>query len=319
MEPKIKPTAKYFLIFLLTLVVIGLLWIIPRWQVRGFHGTLDATAISNLKANELIQLQKDLITAENNARLALAQIIGGLVVLLGLRATFKNVQVAQRNVEIAQKNLKVTEDGKITDRFSKAIELLGNGGELNVRLGGIYALERISRDYPDDHWTVIEVLTAFVRERTREGLGKYSSLLYEVEESLGQDESAVNALERFIQQECPTDVQAAMSVISRRKWVEKEERHQRLDLTHSFLNRAQLKGAKLANANFTSAYLDKSSLDKARLNGAKLNGAKLNGANLSSAELNDASMVNSGLWRALLIKVAPHLTVVICTTSQFWI
>jgi hypothetical protein len=33
--------------------------------------------------------------------------------------------------------------------------------------GGIYSLERISKESPDDYWTVMEILTAFVRERTR--------------------------------------------------------------------------------------------------------------------------------------------------------
>ena len=34
-------------------------------------------------------------------------------------------------------------------------------------LGGIYSLERISKESPDDYWTVMENLTAFVRERSR--------------------------------------------------------------------------------------------------------------------------------------------------------
>jgi hypothetical protein len=39
--------------------------------------------------------------------------------------------------------------------------------KLEVRLGGIYSLERISKESPDDYWTVMENLTAFVRERSR--------------------------------------------------------------------------------------------------------------------------------------------------------
>jgi hypothetical protein len=30
--------------------------------------------------------------------------------------------------------------------------------------GGIYSLERISKESPDDYWTVMEILTAFVRD-----------------------------------------------------------------------------------------------------------------------------------------------------------
>ena len=54
--------------------------------------------------------------------------------------------------------------GQLTDRFTKAIEQLGNEKALDVRLGGIYALERIARDSKEDHPQVIEVLTAYARE-----------------------------------------------------------------------------------------------------------------------------------------------------------
>ncbi|WP_062294251.1 hypothetical protein [Nostoc piscinale] len=33
-----------------------------------------------------------------------------------------------------------------------------------MRLGAIYTLERIAKDSAKDHWTIMEVLTAFVRE-----------------------------------------------------------------------------------------------------------------------------------------------------------
>ena len=49
---------------------------------------------------------------------------------------------------------------------AKAVEQLGSD-KLEVRLGGIYSLERISKESPDDYWTVMENLTAFVRERSR--------------------------------------------------------------------------------------------------------------------------------------------------------
>lgn len=60
------------------------------------------------------------------------------------------------------------EQGHITDRYTKAIEQLGklDGDKPNIeiRLGAIYALERIARDSPRDHWTIMEVLTAYVRQ-----------------------------------------------------------------------------------------------------------------------------------------------------------
>jgi hypothetical protein len=56
--------------------------------------------------------------------------------------------------------------GQLTDRFTKAIEQLGHQ-ELDVRLGGIYALERIARDSEKDHPQVMEVLTGYIREHAR--------------------------------------------------------------------------------------------------------------------------------------------------------
>uniref|UniRef100_UPI001177ECCC pentapeptide repeat-containing protein n=1 Tax=Calothrix rhizosoleniae TaxID=888997 RepID=UPI001177ECCC len=59
-------------------------------------------------------------------------------------------------------NVKIAEDKQITERFSKAIEQLGSE-KIEVRLGAIYTLERIAKDSPKDHWTIMEILTAFVR------------------------------------------------------------------------------------------------------------------------------------------------------------
>jgi Flp pilus assembly protein TadB len=65
---------------------------------------------------------------------------------------------------------------RITESFSKAVDQLGSD-KLEVRLGGIYSLERISKESPDDYWTVMETLTASIRERSREtnGSGRRSA------------------------------------------------------------------------------------------------------------------------------------------------
>ena len=56
-------------------------------------------------------------------------------------------------------------DKLITDRFSQAISYLASD-KIAVRLGGIYALERLAQDSPSEYWLTIEVLSAFVRERS---------------------------------------------------------------------------------------------------------------------------------------------------------
>lgn len=54
--------------------------------------------------------------------------------------------------------------GQITERFTRAIEQLGKPDSVDVRVGGIYALERIAFDSPDEHGPIMDVLTAYVRE-----------------------------------------------------------------------------------------------------------------------------------------------------------
>ena len=53
------------------------------------------------------------------------------------------------------------------DPYTKTVEQLGSD-KLDVRIGGIYALERVARDSKRDHPTVMEVLAAYVREHSRE-------------------------------------------------------------------------------------------------------------------------------------------------------
>jgi len=53
--------------------------------------------------------------------------------------------------------------GQITERFTRAVDQLGNE-KVDVRLGGIYALERLSRESRDDYGPIVEILTAYVRE-----------------------------------------------------------------------------------------------------------------------------------------------------------
>jgi hypothetical protein len=57
---------------------------------------------------------------------------------------------------------RLSQQGQFTDRYSKAIEQLGEN-KMEVRLGGIYALERLMADKARDQPTILEVLAASVR------------------------------------------------------------------------------------------------------------------------------------------------------------
>jgi len=303
---------RAFLILVAFIFVILILWLVPKWQVYSYRARFIQSDISRLEPKDRVQYEASLITAENNARVTIAQIIGGLVVLLGLYATFKNIRVA--------------EEGKLTERFSKAVELLGSD-KLDVRLGGIYALERIARDSLKDHWTVMEVLTAFVREQSHKEAIQYRKFLNTFDRYLENPEIRPKEAPEY---KYPTDIQAALTVISRRKWSEQEKPHQRVDLSKSFLrgvnfvganlDRAIFYGANLESANFKRAKLDgaiftravansaifedaklvKSIFDRAELNYANLNGAELKGARLIRAEAKSVRLIGTDLSHTIL-------------------
>ena len=198
---------------------------------------------------------------------------------------------------VAQDNLRVTEEGKLTERFSKAVELLGSK-ELGIRLGGIYALERIARDSQKDHWTVMEVLTAFVREQSRAEYEKTEPRTTNDQESEDPNSDKPKIRPR-------EDIQAALTVIGRRKWVEQETLGQAIDLSNAFLKGASLSKANLSKASLYNADLSEATLDDAKLYGANLNsakfyGAKLYGANLTVANIRGANLSGANLSKAIL-------------------
>jgi hypothetical protein len=156
--------------------------------------------------------RKDRIDLALKARQTNAQIVGGLAIVLGLYFTYQTVKTTQETLQTAQ-------EGQITERFTKAIDQLGRDN-LSVRLGGIYALERIARDSARDHWPVMEVLTAHVRERVPVQERPSDQTVKDRKE---QDSAKTQGCEikdmltAFgLHGKLPADVQAVLDVLSRR-------------------------------------------------------------------------------------------------------
>jgi hypothetical protein len=102
-------------------------------------------------AAKRLELEDARLKQRNDVRTTLLQGLAGAVVAVGLSLTWRQIRVNQ--------------EGQITERFNKAIDHLGSD-KVDVRLGGIYALERIAKNSEDDRDTIAEVLTAFVRQHS---------------------------------------------------------------------------------------------------------------------------------------------------------
>jgi hypothetical protein len=200
---------------------------------------------------------------------------------------------------------------RITESFSKAIEQLGSD-KVEVRLGGIYSLERISKESLGDYWTVMSNLTAFIRGRSRrmeidqslQFHRRVSDRAYFLWLEAGRPEESADffwesaiVLEKFGERQA-ADIASALTVIVRRSEAARERETAndwRLDLTG-----AVLRGAHLPGANFERAHLSEADLGRANLIGANLEGANLIGAHLERANLSGANLKKTNLSGAYL-------------------
>jgi uncharacterized protein YjbI with pentapeptide repeats len=171
----------------------------------------------------------------------------------------------------------VREHGQVTDHYTMAIEQLGSD-QLDVRIGGIYALERVCRESAANHPAVMSVLAAFIRERPRE---RWS--LPGPGDGVAERASA-------------PDVQAAATVIGHRDRIQDREP---IRLARANLIRADLTGADLGAADLTRADLAGANLCAADLIRADLTGANLSGADLTRADLTGAQLIGASLSGSL--------------------
>ena len=187
--------------------------------------------------------------------------------------------------------------------FTKAIEQLGEKDHLMIRLGGIYALERIARDSDKDHWPIMEVLTAYVRD-TAPWIPKEAQPLPEgqalVLQSPRMHTPAWSTVEGPALRPTPTDIQAILTVIGRRTRSPNREGEYRLDLHNTDLRSADLLAAHLERADLFAAHLEGADLFRAHLEGTDLSRAHLERANLIAAHLEGAFLIAAHLERANL-------------------
>lgn len=259
---------------------IYFLWKVPQWQAAAWART------GNANPRELFQI-------ENESRGTLGQILSGVAVLTGL--IFAWQQLGQTS-----DNLRVSQEGQITDRFSRAVDQLGSD-DLTIRLGGIYALERIARDSPRDYGPVMEVLTAFARQEAP--VAGNAAL------------TPVTAAPRV-----QPDVGAVLKVIGRRTpaqiEVELEEGAGCLDLTgisavganlieanlrNTCWDRSDLRAAQLQRADLTGTTFNSSNLgQQASLSGADASGSSFSNANFAASDLSRADFSEANLQAANL-------------------
>ena len=192
---------------------------------------------------------------------------------------------------VAQGNLDRSRDRDYADLFTKAVEQLGATREarewdeetkrdiyrhepnIEVRLGAIYALERISQDSERDHIAVMETLSAYVREN-----------------------APVNSLEPceppFSKATVRNDIQAALTVIGSRlsERISFEWKNEfRLNFSSTDLAGADFQELNFSAALFVGCRLEAANFRSAVLLGARFDRSLMNFADVFDAELRGTS------------------------------
>lgn len=262
-------------------------------------------ALVNLLGEELA-LPRSRENPENLRNLAYS--IGALIAVLAGSAT---IFFSSIRVWINERATITNEQGLITDRINKAVEGLGaertvkqdqtewTEPNIEVRIGAIFSLERISQDSARDHIQIMEVLCAYVRNGAfRKGTANRE------------------------------DIQTAITVIGRRSqarirqervWqLHRNRRGYQLDFRRSHLSeidfsygdfsfdlfdgvdldKADFRNCQLQNSSFVAAKLKEAKFDRSKLSFSKFRKSDCQKATFRDADLNDATLSQGGFTEA---------------------
>jgi hypothetical protein len=185
----------------------------------------------------------------------------------------------------ATAQLEISEQGQITDRYTKAVEMLSNK-HARTRVGAVYALGRIAQDSVErDHIAVMEVLTEFIRNPP------YRTETDERADARNRSDYPPMAIR------C-RDIHAVLNVIQDRN--NGQRMRERAEGFAPNFHGAALRELDLTLSNFTGSILSEANLTGAKLQGAYLRGASLSAANLYGADLDRADLYRADLRKANL-------------------
>ena len=189
----------------------------------------------------------------------------------------------------------------LNERYQQGAEMLGSD-VLTVRLGGIYALQRLAEEHPEQyHIQIMQLFCAFARHPTRDEreTAEAGSTALEPGGKGGQTNSRTQLRQ---------DMQAVISAISachaRQLELERNAEYrldlQHAQLTHADLNRANLSSGDLSDANLSGSIGLSTDLSFAKLVNANVSRATLFDTDLSRADLWCANLSRASLWKVNL-------------------
>ncbi|MEW2293777.1 pentapeptide repeat-containing protein [Streptomyces sp. NPDC006743] len=247
---------------------------------------------------------QDRLKAVNDVRTTLLQVAGGLVVLFGAYATW-------RQLRVSQDGLRATQEGHVTDRFSRAVDQLGSD-KLDVRIGGLHALWRIAEQSARDREAVISIQAAYLRTHLpwppagppAPAADVSINDIAPLETRAADAQVALTALGVLCRQREQSWVNLSITDLRRADcdglWFPE------VNFDRACLEAAGLYHANLTQASLVSVNLRHADLTTAILRRARCVLADLRAAKLVETDLRDADFTESDLREANLRKAAAH-------------
>ena len=203
----------------------------------------------------------------------------------------KQSAAAQSQADSAQRSL-------CNERYQKGSEMLGSE-VLTVRLGGIYALQRLGQEFPEEyHVQTMRLLCAFVCNLTSDM--RHKGMLAQ---------SIETSRDSWIRE----DVLAAMTCIGKRDdfriSLERKAAYRLelagINLKHLTLLKGNLRKVMLPNSNLSMTMLVNANLSEAFLQESDLTGADLTDADLSGTLLGASELQTDGRQKVSIYSLGP--------------
>jgi hypothetical protein len=223
--------------------------VIVRWDLGARAGELSAAETAE---------------AINQARSAIVQGVGAVVVLAGAYVAWRQLQ---HNVLAAQAQVELQRAGTLTDRYTRVVDQLASTDE-TIRVGAIHALDRIAAEAATERAGVVALLATYVRLRAHRG---WTSL----------DDPELPLRSRA------SDLQAALTTLTH--WIKPgvvPPQWLTADIAHTDLPNANLHGCSLWHVRMRDVYLAGADLAATDLRGADLRDTVLDDVNFTGARAN---------------------------------
>ncbi|WP_197288020.1 pentapeptide repeat-containing protein [Nocardia sp. NRRL S-836] len=236
------------------------------------------------------------LSAENNVRTSLIQAFGGLVLLVGVFLTTRQLRInreqlaanwAQQDLtrQTSFAGLEASRKAQQGETLTRAVDQLGSDSA-TTRLGGVASLDLLATEDPRLRDLTMEILSAFIASSSRADSTKWLP-----------KGSADGAVEGLTNDEATgwwgeparvprVEVQLALTVLGRLREGLESDLEELLGVQHRSLfnlDSANLAGARFSIGNFDGATFRRADLSEANLSGGRFEGAVFFLANCSRA------------------------------------